>query len=40
MDYWSPLSDDEVNAVVLNREFAVEMGRMFDSYLAQSYQFQ
>jgi cardiolipin synthase len=36
LDYWSLLSDDEVNAVVLNREFAVEMERMFASDLAQS----
>ncbi len=36
LDYWSLLSNDEVNAVVLNREFAVEMERMFVSDLAQS----
>jgi cardiolipin synthase len=36
MDYWSLLSNDEVNAVVLNHEFAVEMERMFASDLAQS----
>ena len=36
MDYWSLLSDDEVNAVVLNREFAIEMEKMFDGDLAQS----
>ncbi|NTW06810.1 MAG: cardiolipin synthase [Syntrophaceae bacterium] len=36
LDYWSLLSDDEVNAVVLNREFAVEMERMFADDLAQS----
>jgi cardiolipin synthase len=36
LDYWSLLSDDEVNAVVLSREFAVEMERMFARDLAQS----
>jgi cardiolipin synthase A/B len=40
LDYWSLLSDDEVNAVVLNREFAVEMERMFVLDLAQSDQIQ
>jgi len=36
LDYWSLLSDDEVNAVVLSREFAVEMEKMFDMDLAES----
>jgi cardiolipin synthase len=36
MDYWSLLSDDEVNAVVLNREFAIEMEKMFAADLAKS----
>ena len=36
LDSLSLLSDDEVNAVVLNREFAVEMERMFTRDLAQS----
>jgi cardiolipin synthase len=36
LDYWSLLSDDEVNAVVLNREFAVEMEKMFARDLAES----
>ena len=36
MDYWSLLSDDEVNAVVLSREFAVEMEQMFANDLAES----
>jgi len=36
LDYWSLLSDDEVNAVILDREFAVEMERMFANDLAQS----
>jgi len=40
LDYLSLLSNDEVNAVVLNREFAVEMERMFASDLAQSDQIQ
>ncbi|MGB5216891.1 MAG: hypothetical protein WBN66_01210, partial [Smithella sp.] len=30
------LSNDEVNAVILSREFAVEMERMFAGDLAQS----
>jgi cardiolipin synthase len=36
LDSLSLLSDDEVNAVVLSREFAVEMERMFANDLAQS----
>jgi cardiolipin synthase A/B len=40
LDYWSLLSDDEVNAVVLSREFAVEMERMFAKDIAQSDQIQ
>lgn len=36
LDYWSLLSNDEVNAVVLSREFAVEMERMFADDLANS----
>jgi cardiolipin synthase A/B len=36
MDSWSMLSDDEVNAVVLSREFAVEMEKMFAKDLAES----
>ena len=40
LDYWSMLSNDEVNAVVLDREFAVEMERMFANDLAQSDQIQ
>ena len=40
LDYWSLLSDDEVNAVVLSREFAIEMERMFARDLAQSDQIQ
>jgi cardiolipin synthase len=40
MDFWSMLNDDEVNAVVLSREFAVEMERMFARDLAESDQIQ
>jgi cardiolipin synthase len=40
MDFWSMLNDDEVNAVVLSREFAVEMETMFARDLAQSDQIQ
>jgi cardiolipin synthase len=40
LDYWSLLSDDEVNAVVLNREFAAETEKMFARDLAESDQIQ
>lgn len=40
LDSFSLLSDDEVNAVILSREFAVEMERMFSEDLAQSDQIQ
>jgi cardiolipin synthase A/B len=36
MDYLSLMSNDEVNAVVLNREFAVQMEQMFARDLADS----
>jgi cardiolipin synthase A/B len=36
LDYWSLLSNDEVNAVVLSSEFAVEMEKMFAGDLAES----
>ena len=36
LDYWSLLSDDEVNAVILNREFAIEMEKMFAKDIAES----
>jgi cardiolipin synthase A/B len=36
MDLWSFLSDDEVNAVILSREFAAEMEKMFEGDLAES----
>jgi cardiolipin synthase len=35
MDYLSSLSNDEVNAVILNHEFAVEMEKMFVSDLVE-----
>ena len=40
MDYLSSLSNDEVNAVILSHEFAVEMEKMFVSDLADSRQIQ
>jgi cardiolipin synthase len=36
LDFWSFLSDDEVNAVILSREFADEMEKMFAGDLAES----
>ena len=36
MDFWSLLSDDEVNAVILSREFAIEMEKMFAKDIAES----
>ena len=36
MDYLSLMSNDEVNAVILNREFAVQMEQMFARDLADS----
>jgi cardiolipin synthase len=36
MDFWSLLSDDEVNAVILSREFAIEMEKMFAGDIAES----
>jgi cardiolipin synthase len=38
MDFLSLLNNDEVNAVILNHEFAVEMEKMFTSDLADSRQ--
>ncbi len=38
MDYRSSLSNDEVNAVVLSREFAVEMEKTFAKDLMESHQ--
>jgi cardiolipin synthase A/B len=38
MDYWSLLREDEVNAVVLSREFAAEMEKTFARDLEQSHQ--
>jgi cardiolipin synthase len=40
MDFWSFLSDDKVNAVILSREFAIEMEKMFTRDLAESDQIQ
>jgi cardiolipin synthase A/B len=40
LDFWSLLSDDEVNAVILSHEFATEMERMFAKDLAESDQIQ
>ncbi len=40
MDYLSLLNNDEVNAVILSHEFAVEMEKMFVSDLADSMQIQ
>jgi cardiolipin synthase len=36
MDYWSFLNDDEVNAVILSHEFAIEMEKMFVRDLDES----
>ena len=36
MDFWSFSSNDEVNAVILSREFAIAMEEMFDRDLAES----
>jgi cardiolipin synthase len=36
MDFWSFSTNDEVNAVILSREFAMEMGKMFARDLAES----
>jgi cardiolipin synthase A/B len=40
MDYLSSLNNDEVNAIILNHDFAVEMEKMFVSDLADSRQIQ
>jgi cardiolipin synthase len=40
MDYLSSLNNDEVNAVILNHEFAFEMEKMFVSDLSDSRQIQ
>jgi len=40
MDHLSLLTNDEVNAVILNHEFAVEMEKMFVRDLANSRQIQ
>jgi len=38
MDYWSLLNDDEVDAVILSRDFAVEMEKIFARDLMESHQ--
>ncbi len=38
MDLWSFLRNDEVNAVILGRDFAAEMGRMFEKDIENSHQ--
>jgi cardiolipin synthase len=38
LDYWSLASDDEVNAVILSREFAAEMEKNFARDLTESQQ--
>jgi cardiolipin synthase len=38
MDFWSFSSNDEVNAVILSREFAAEMEKMFASDIAKSHE--
>jgi cardiolipin synthase A/B len=38
MDFWSFSSNDEVNAVILNKEFAGEMEKMFAGDLAKSHE--
>ena len=36
LDYWSLLSDDEVNAVILSRDFAAEMEKSFAKDIVES----
>ena len=36
MDFWSFSTNDEVNAVILNKEFAADMEKMFAMDLAES----
>jgi cardiolipin synthase A/B len=38
LDYWSLLNDDEVNAIVLSREFAADMEKTFAKDLAESHE--
>ena len=40
MDFWSFSNNDEVNAVILNRAFALDMEKMFAMDLAESGQVQ
>ncbi len=37
MDFLSFLRDDEVNTIILNREFAVDMEKMFEADIAESH---
>jgi cardiolipin synthase len=36
LDYWSLLSDDEVNAIILSRDFAAEMEKSFAKDIMES----
>jgi cardiolipin synthase len=36
MDFWSFSTNEEINAVILSREFALEMEEMFERDLAES----
>ncbi|MGZ3807557.1 MAG: phospholipase D-like domain-containing protein, partial [Bacteriovorax sp.] len=36
LDYWSLLSNDEVNAIILSREFAIQMEKRFAKDLEES----
>jgi cardiolipin synthase len=38
MDLWSFLRNDEVNAVILGRDFAAEMEAMFEKDIEESHQ--
>jgi cardiolipin synthase len=38
MDFWSFSSNDEVNAVILNKEFAADMEKMFAGDVAESHE--
>ncbi len=40
MDFWSFLKNDEINAIILSRQFAVEMEKMFAADLKDSVQIQ
>jgi len=38
MDFWSFSTNDEVNAVILNKEFAAELEKMFARDIAASHE--